>query len=82
MLPPPRPSVRFPKSQFPIPIPQVDCWNAVDEVLAVQQMIGVEVFREQLVMAGVLRADKDLEEAYPEVWAQMGGLWGGGGPRK
>ena len=50
---------------------QVGCWNAVDEVLAVQQLLGAEVLREQLIAAEVLREDQDLQTAYPEVGVDM-----------
>jgi hypothetical protein len=50
----------------------VGCLNAVDEVLAVQQLLGAEVLREQLIAAGALREDQELKAVYPEVGGGMG----------
>ena len=45
----------------------VSCWNAVDEVLAVQHVVGEAVLRDQLVAAGLMGDKESLEGAYPEV---------------
>ena len=45
----------------------VSCWNAVDEVLAVQHVVGEAVLRDQLVAAGLMGDKESLEGSYPEV---------------
>jgi hypothetical protein len=45
----------------------VSCWDAVDEALPVQYMVGASVLQEQLMKEGLLREDESLESAYPEV---------------
>jgi hypothetical protein len=43
------------------------CWDAVDESLAVQQRVGMQVLEQQLQEAGLLSTHAGIHNEYPEV---------------
>ncbi|GAX73752.1 hypothetical protein CEUSTIGMA_g1204.t1 [Chlamydomonas eustigma] len=51
------------------------CWDAVDESLAVQQLVGIHVLEQQLREAGLLDVHASIHEEYPEVEEAVRTLW-------